>query len=228
MQTSAAHVQPLRARLLEELNPKASVRAALKEDLPKAESTDLIQFAPEFPQAMYEPLRDYFEDALLPGLEQVLPNTITLLETNPRFIEAYMAGLNHEMSRELVWRGFPTDQRGTCFRQFWDIRGRVPRPTPEERRWFSLVYMKTYPLQGVQGRRFGMGQSHAHPWLHALWVVRRATWRTLGDAPTRSVTALAQRLGMAEADAAAMVEPTEGVPPPDLPPAAPIRMKLRK
>jgi hypothetical protein len=82
---------------------------------------------------MYEPLRDYFEDALLPGLEQVPPNTITLLETNPRFIEAYMVGLNHEMARELLWRGFPTDQRGSYFRQFWDVRGRVPVPKPEER-----------------------------------------------------------------------------------------------
>jgi hypothetical protein len=70
---------------------------------------------------------------LLPGLEQVPTNTITLLETNPRFIESYMTGLNHEMGRELVWRGFPTDQRGTYFRQFWDARGRVPPPTDQEK-----------------------------------------------------------------------------------------------
>jgi Helix-turn-helix of DDE superfamily endonuclease len=96
-----------------------------------------------------------------------------------------------------------------------------PLPTPEERLWCILVYLKTYPLQVVQGRLFGMGQSKAHQWIHALLVVLRATLRTLGDAPTRSVTALAQRLGVAEAEAAAMVEPTEGVPPPDLPTAAP-------
>ena len=34
-----------------------------------------------------------------------------------------MVGLNHEMARELLWREYPTDQRGTCFRQFWDVRG---------------------------------------------------------------------------------------------------------
>jgi hypothetical protein len=44
-----------------------------------------------------------------------------------------MVGLNHEMSRELLWRGYPTDRRGTYFRQFWDVGGRVPAPTPEER-----------------------------------------------------------------------------------------------
>ena len=34
-----------------------------------------------------------------------------------------MVGLNHEMGRELLWRGFPTDQRGTVFSVFWDRRG---------------------------------------------------------------------------------------------------------
>ena len=31
-----------------------------------------------------------------------------------------MVGLNAEMSSELLWRDYPTDQRGTYFRQFWD------------------------------------------------------------------------------------------------------------
>src|SRR5437870_5016983 len=84
-----------------------------------------------------------------------------------------------------------------------------PLPTPEDRLLFILVYLKTYALQVVQGRLFGMGQSKAHQWIHVLLVVLQATLRTLGDAPTRSLTALAQRIGVAEADAAAMVVPTE-------------------
>jgi len=91
-----------------------------------------------------------------------------------------------------------------------------PLPTPEDRLLFILVYLKTYPLQVVQGRLFGMGQSKAHQWIHVLLVVLRVTLRTLGDAPTRSVTELAQRLGVAEAEAAATLEPTA-----DLPTAAP-------
>ena len=47
-------------------------------------------------------------------------NSVGLARTNPRFIEAYLAGLNHEMGRELLWRGFPSDGRGTCFHRFWD------------------------------------------------------------------------------------------------------------
>jgi hypothetical protein len=95
-----------------------------------------------------------------------------------------------------------------------------PLPTPEDRLLFILVDLKTSPLQVVQGRLFGMGQSKAHQWIHVLLVVLRATLRTLGDAPARSMQALAQRLGVAEADAAAVVVPPL-VPPSDPPTAAP-------
>jgi hypothetical protein len=101
-----------------------------------------------------------------------------------------------------------------------------PLPTPEDQLLFVLVYLKTYPLQVVQGRLFGMGQSKAHQWIHVLLVVLRATLRTLGDAPTRSVQALAQRLGVAEADVQAMVAPTPEPPisadPPAPAPASPL------
>jgi Helix-turn-helix of DDE superfamily endonuclease len=95
-----------------------------------------------------------------------------------------------------------------------------PLPTPEDRLLFILVYLKTYPLQVVQGRLFGMGQSQAHQWIHVLLVILRATLRALGDAPTRSVQALAQRLGVAEADAAAVVVPPPASPPPSDPSAS--------
>jgi hypothetical protein len=89
-----------------------------------------------------------------------------------------------------------------------------PLPTPEDRLLFILVDLKTYPLQVVQGRLFGMGQSKAHQWIHVLLTVLQATLRALGDAPTRSMTELAKRLGMTKADASALVEPLSPV---DLP-----------
>jgi hypothetical protein len=80
-----------------------------------------------------------------------------------------------------------------------------PLATPEDRLFFILVYLKTYALQVVHGRLFGMGQSKANQWIHVLLPVLLAALRTLGDAPTRSLTALAQRLGVTEADAATAV-----------------------
>ena len=77
---------------------------------------------------MYEAIRDLSQDFLFPGLEQVPANTVTLLETNPKFVESFLVGLNAEMSRELLWRNYPTDQRGTYFRQFWDTSAGSDQP----------------------------------------------------------------------------------------------------
>jgi hypothetical protein len=82
-----------------------------------------------------------------------------------------------------------------------------PLPTPEDRLFFLLTSLKTYALQVVQGRLFGMGQSKANQWIHMLLPALLAALRALGDAPTRSLTALAQRLGVSEADAATAVIP---------------------
>jgi hypothetical protein len=43
-----------------------------------------------------------------------------------------------------------------------------PWPTPEDRLLLIRVYLKTYPLQGVQGRLCGMGQRKAPRWLPVL------------------------------------------------------------
>jgi hypothetical protein len=88
-----------------------------------------------------------------------------------------------------------------------------PLATPEDRLFFILVYLKTYALQVVQGRLFGMGQSKANQWIHALLPALHAALRTLGDTPARSLTALAQRLGVSEAEAATVVAPLEEEPP---------------
>jgi hypothetical protein len=95
-----------------------------------ATGTETVMAAPSFPQPMYEPLRDLSQDLLLPGLETVPPDTVAGLETNRRFVESYMVGLNHEMGRELLWQGFPTDQRGTYFAHFWG-QG-VPNTAPPD------------------------------------------------------------------------------------------------
>ncbi len=89
---------------------------------------------PEFDIAMYEPLKKISADLFLPNINFIANNSISLLETNQKFIEAYMVGLNHEFARELLWREYPTDQRGSYFRQFWDVSSYLPEPglSPEE------------------------------------------------------------------------------------------------
>jgi len=86
-----------------------------------------------------------------------------------------------------------------------------------------LVYLKTYTLQVVHGRLFGMVQGKANQWIHILLPVLLATLRTLGDAPARSLSALAQRLGVSEAAAATVVTPLAEEPAPVVPIQPPCR-----
>src|SRR5436853_2741599 len=90
----------------------------------------------------------------------------------------------------------------------------VPSRPPEDRLLFILVYFKTYALQVVHGRLFGMVQGKANQWIHVLLPALLAALRALGDAPARSLTALAQRLGVSEADATTVVALLEEEPAP--------------
>jgi len=123
-----------------------------------------------------------------------------------------------------AWR---LDGKPRTARQF-RVYKNCPLPTPEDRLFFILTYLKTYGLQVLHGRLFGMGQSKANQWIYVLLPVLLTALRTLGDAPARSLTALAQRLGVSEADAAtvgtplAEEEPTPIVAVPVATPDAPL------
>src|SRR5215831_18985963 len=128
----------------------------------------------------------------------------------------------------------PFETASQCYMAVWRMDGKprtarrftvynnCPLPTPEDRLLFILTYVKTYALQVVQGRLFGMVQGKANQWIHLLLPVLLAALRALGDAPARSLTALAQRLGVSEADAATMVTPLEEEPTPVVAPDAPL------
>src|SRR6266849_2519572 len=115
-------------------------------------------------------------------------------------------------ARMAAWR---MDGKPRTARRF-AVYKNCPLPTPEDRLLFILVSLKTYALQVVQGRLFGMVQSKANRWMHILLPALLAALRALGDAPARSLTALAQRLGVAEAAAATLVAPLEEAAAPEV------------
>lgn len=121
--------------LLGALDPMLTVGAALRstitvfnpatgefDDLP---GLDPVMAYPEIQEPMYTRLLQLSKKYIYPGIDAIPDNAITLLETNQAFIEAFLAGMNHEMARELLWREYPTDQRGSYFRQFWDVEDNV-------------------------------------------------------------------------------------------------------
>ena len=75
---------------------------------------------PIFPEPVYHYLKQFSDKFVLPCAREQLVNSVSMLETNPAFIEAYLCGMNTEMAKEMLWREYPTDERGSYFRKFWD------------------------------------------------------------------------------------------------------------
>jgi hypothetical protein len=81
--------------------------------------------APTFPAPMSVELQRLAVDYLLPGIEHLPDDTALVLVPNRPFVAAFLAGLNHELSRELLWREYPTHLAATFSRVFWDRRGQA-------------------------------------------------------------------------------------------------------
>lgn len=115
----AATLSLVQSLALEAVDPTVTLVTRARSRLPLPMTGDPLRpllAAPKFSQAMS---RELDPRQLLPGVETVPPETAAMLVTNPAFVEAFMAGLNDELRRELAWRQYPVDQRGTFFTRFW-------------------------------------------------------------------------------------------------------------
>ena len=109
------------------------------------------------------------------------PNTVSLLRTNRRFVEAFMAGLNHEFARELLWNEYPTDQRGSYFRQFWNVAGRVLAGALDAERLKDIKRIHDV----VEDERIGRATARSRPGSRSRWCCWCAAIFS-GAIPTRS------------------------------------------
>lgn len=122
---------------------------------------------PDFEDAMYKELVEISGELMLPNLKLIPANTISLLKTNQKFIESYLVGLNHEMGRELLWREYPTDERGSYFRQFWEVKGIIRPNSGKTEAQLSEEYKDIKPihtwsmhsLHGTHNNRDEAGES---------------------------------------------------------------------
>src|SRR5712692_859911 len=137
---------------------------------------------------------------------EFLDLTSVTLDEFQRLVAPFETAFHAHMA---AWR---LDGKPRTARQF-TVDKNCPLPTPEDRLFFLLTYLKTYALQVVHGRLFGMVQGKANQWIHVLLPALLAALRALGDAPARSLTALAQRLGVSEDDVATVVTPLEELAP---------------
>src|SRR6266700_6978760 len=103
-----------------------------------------------------------------------LDATSLTLDECQQLVSSFEAAFHAHLT---AWRlaGKPrTTRRFTVYKN-------CPLPTPEDRLFFILTYLKTYALQVVQGRLFGMLQGKANQWIHVLLPALLAALRTLGD-----------------------------------------------
>jgi hypothetical protein len=127
---------------------------------------DEVMAYPKIDLPMYQPLKEISVENFLPGINYIAANSITLVETNQRFIEAYMVGLNHEFARKLLWREYPTDQRGSYFRQFWDVQSYIDpvdgiSANPDKEKLYDIPELHLWPLTSALGEhnnRLGPGE----------------------------------------------------------------------
>ncbi|MFK4593567.1 hypothetical protein [Streptomyces pristinaespiralis] len=121
----------MNGRLTEALDPGrllsdrlGSQIAVLSEDaytLPEAPG-EPVMAAPDFAAPMALALQKDAPDWFLPGSAAIPDDRAVLLQANAPFIASFMVGINDEMNREMRWREYPTDLRGSPFTHFW------PRP----------------------------------------------------------------------------------------------------
>jgi len=92
-------------------------------------------------------------------------------------------------------RAYRLDGKPRGKRQYSDYAN-SPLPTPADKLFFILNYLKTNNLQSVQGAFFGMSQPKANQWLHTLQTVLNQTLASLGELPVRQM----EKLGFDEHD----------------------------
>jgi hypothetical protein len=105
-------------------------RVKIPDTLGGGSGTTRVMACPQFTAPLAMALLNKHREWLLPGLGNFPDDRVTLVFTNGAFVEAFLAGVNHEMNRELLWREYPTDQRGTPFRYFWPRPDRNPDIPP--------------------------------------------------------------------------------------------------
>jgi hypothetical protein len=152
----SANLDNTRGTIASALHPVATIETPLAKRIAhppvgprRTDPIEPVMAAPEFPQPMYRPLTDIGREWLLPGLDKFPPG-VALFVTNWKFVESLLVGLNHEMARKLLWNGYPTDQRGTYFRYFWDIGSRTDGSTNPD---IGRIHEWTAPL--------GANETHA-------------------------------------------------------------------
>lgn len=121
---AAAQIQPrqaARTQLLARVPALASQPGPLTDGIPAPASS-----GPVFTEPLSIALMQTSPDLIMPGADLFPDNSVRMLVADSAFVAAFLAGANHEMIAELIWREYPARMTHTAFRRFW------ARPDPAD------------------------------------------------------------------------------------------------
>ena len=119
--SARAQVQPMVSTRARTVARVRGLRDHLdRNEFPDDEIPVRIKIGPKIDEALMWALLERSSELVLPGAGEFPNNSVRMVEANPGFVAAFLAGANHEMSRELLWREYPADMGSTTFHRFWD------------------------------------------------------------------------------------------------------------
>jgi hypothetical protein len=172
-------IRPLtaaRSRLEARIPILSELLSETESDLPSR-----IRWGPAIDEALMWSLVELSAELLMPGVGQFPQNSVRVVETDPAYVASLLAGANHEMSRELLWREFPADIRSTTFRRFWD------RPDVTDR---DIIPIAEWPDSSLLGDLGAAGSESVVLLVRGDLVMHYPSVRFLLVEPTTKVASL--------------------------------------
>jgi len=96
-----------------------------------------------------QPLAAWLDPSFLLAGVDIPPDSAGLLEVNSPFVEALIVAANHELARELLWRGVPLDRGSTPLTRFFESRvSAAPRDMTATASWNPADRLGTHVAFG--------------------------------------------------------------------------------
>lgn len=110
--------------LVAALDPRQDQAPAQVRLCAQLEGVDCARLVPpEYPIGLDFPtwslLNTYDREWLLPGAGELERDSVTALQTNPSFVDAFLVGINTQFLAEMRWRDLAVDRTCTPLRMFW-------------------------------------------------------------------------------------------------------------
>ncbi len=116
-----AQLSDLIFNVLDPRQKDAPARLRLCARMTGVDCTRLVR--PEFAVGLdfptWELLKKYDKEWLLPGVNGLEKDSVLALQTNTKFIDAFMLGINTQFMSEMRWRDLAVDRTCTPLRMFW-------------------------------------------------------------------------------------------------------------